>query len=215
MFKKLLICKRIFKNRHGLPRYELMWGVSSLKIQRKKTKILEDKTMGYLKYVRSAWKTPSKEQKEEHKARLILWRKQPVTLRIDNPTRPDRARSLGYKAKQGFIVVRQRLKRGGRMTEAVSGGRRPGASGRNKSLKINYQRVAEERVQKKHVNLEVLNSYYVGKDGKHVWYEVIMVDPMHPRTMNDKNVYWTFFTKKRVNRGLTSSGRRGRGLLNK
>ena len=169
--------------------------------------------MGYLKYVREAWKKPSKELKEEISKRKILWRKQPVTIRVDNPTRPDRARSLGYKAKQGFVIVRQRVKRGGRMTEQVAGGRRPKASGRNKALKINYQRVAEERVQKKHVNMEVLNSYFVGKDGKNVWYEVILVDPMHTRTMSDKNVYWTFFTKKRVNRGLTSSGRRGRGKL--
>ncbi len=41
--------------------------------------------------------------------RLAEWRKEPAVLRIDRPTRIDRARSLGYKAKQGFLIVRQTL----------------------------------------------------------------------------------------------------------
>jgi len=168
--------------------------------------------MGYLKYLREAFKKPSKELKEEFRVRKIEWRAQPATIRVEYPTRPDRARSLGYKAKQGFFIVRQRVKRGGRMTEKVAGGRRPGASGRNKVVDKNYQRIAEERVQSKHPNCEVLNSYYVDKDGQSVWYEVIMIDAAHPRVLADKNVYWTFFTRGRVYRGLTSAGKKSRGL---
>ncbi|MFT4261550.1 MAG: 50S ribosomal protein L15e [Candidatus Woesearchaeota archaeon] len=171
--------------------------------------------MGYLKYLRDAWKKPSKELLEQKKQRKIEWRKQPATVRVDHPTRLDRAKSLGYKAKQGFLVVRQRVKRGGRMTEKVAGGRRPGASGRNKVVDKNYQRIAEERVQRKYVNCEVLNSYYVDQDGQSAWYEVILVDATHPRVLSDKNVYWTFLTKGRVFRGLTSSGKKSRGLRHK
>ena len=82
--------------------------------------------MGYLKYVREAWK---KELAPElTKERLIKWRREPATIRVEHPTRPDRAHSLGYKAKQGFIVVRQRVMRGGRMRPKIHGGRRPKAS---------------------------------------------------------------------------------------
>jgi large subunit ribosomal protein L15e len=171
--------------------------------------------MGYLKYLREAFKKPSKDLEEQIKQRKIEWRKQPATLRVDYPTRIDRARSLGYKAKQGFLIVRQRVKRGGRMTEKVAGGRRPGASGRNKVVAKNYQRIAEERVQVKYPNCEVLNSYYVDQDGQSYWYEVILVDATHPRVLSDEQVYWTFFTKGRVFRGLTSSGKKSRGLRKK
>ncbi|KKT75754.1 MAG: 50S ribosomal protein L15e, partial [Candidatus Peregrinibacteria bacterium GW2011_GWA2_44_7] len=46
-------------------------------------------------------------------------RKEPVTLVLEHPTRLDRARSLGYKAKQGCIVARQRVGRGGH-TQSVA-----------------------------------------------------------------------------------------------
>ncbi|MEM0473599.1 MAG: 50S ribosomal protein L15e, partial [Candidatus Aenigmatarchaeota archaeon] len=54
-----------------------------------------------------------KEYKEMLKQRLIEWRKQERFVRVEKPSKPDRARSLGYKAKQGFIIVRARLQRGG------------------------------------------------------------------------------------------------------
>lgn len=171
--------------------------------------------MGYLKYLKKAFTKPTKEQEAMQRERRVEFRKQPATLRIDKPTRIDRARSLGYKAKQGFLIVRQKVKRGGRMTEKVAGGRRPSASGRNKVVAKNYQRIAEERVAVKHPNCEVLNSYHVATDGKYDWYEVILVDASHPRVLSDKNVFWTFFTKGRVFRGLTSSGKKSRGLRKK
>ena len=34
--------------------------------------------------------------------------------RATRPTRPDKARRLGYKAKQGYIIYRVRVRRGGR-----------------------------------------------------------------------------------------------------
>jgi large subunit ribosomal protein L15e len=45
---------------------------------------------------------------------MIKWRSEPTILVIEKPTRLDRARTLGYKAKKGIVVVRVRVPRGGR-----------------------------------------------------------------------------------------------------
>lgn len=171
--------------------------------------------MGVYKYIRDAWKKPKKTMPEYMKARLVEWRREPVTIRVERPTRLDKARSLGYKAKQGFSVVRQRVGRGGRQREQFTGGRRPKHNRKSKILNMNYQRVAEERVQRKYVNLEVLNSYLVAKDGQHHWYEVIMVDKNHPAIKNDADINWIKNHSKRVFRGLTSAGKKARGLRKK
>ncbi len=173
--------------------------------------------MSMYKYVRELWKKPKENLKELWKQRLIEWKKEPVTIRIHRPTRIDRARSLGYKAKQGYLIVRQRLVRGGRQRPKIRSGRRPKHFRRKKVLSINYQQVAEMRVQKKFLNCEVLNSYYTGIDGNHIWYEVILVDKSHPGIKSDPRIAWISErqNKKRVFRGLTSAGRKSRGLRNK
>ena len=38
----------------------------------------------------------------------------PVVHRASRPSRPDKARRLGYKAKQGYVIYRVRVRRGGR-----------------------------------------------------------------------------------------------------
>ena len=53
------------------------------------------------------WKANSAELREK----AVLWRKQNALTRIDRPSRIARARRLGYKAKQGIIVVRMRVSR--------------------------------------------------------------------------------------------------------
>jgi len=45
--------------------------------------------------------------------RLIKWRREPTVVRVEKPTRLDRARAIGYAAKQGFIVVRVKVRKGG------------------------------------------------------------------------------------------------------
>jgi len=109
--------------------------------------------MGYLKYVRQLWKKPQESIPELWKSRLILWRKQPVTVKIKHPTRPDRARSLGYKAKQGVIVVRQRVKRGGHTRPRIKKGRRSKHRGHTKIVGKSYQWICEERVGRKYKNM--------------------------------------------------------------
>jgi len=168
--------------------------------------------MGLYKYLRQAWKKPDGEHEAVYKQRLILWRKQPVTVRAVYPTRLDRARSLGYKSKQGFLIVRQRVDRGGRMRSNDRGGRRPKANRRFMILDKNYQQVAEERAVQKYSNCEVLNSYYAGEDGKHYWYEVILIDRAHPNIQNDLVLRRVAAQKGRVFRGLTSAGKRSRGV---
>ena len=55
---------------------------------------------------------------------------------------------------------------------------------------MNYQSVAEQRTVDKYPNCEVLNSYYVGQDGTHFWYEIILVDRDSPTILADKNINW-------------------------
>lgn len=44
-----------------------------------------------------------------------------VIHRASRPSRPDKARRLGYKAKQGYVVYRVRVRRGGRKRPAPKG----------------------------------------------------------------------------------------------
>jgi large subunit ribosomal protein L15e len=131
--------------------------------------------------------------KEELKKRLIEWRKQPTVIRIEKPTKIYKARMLGYKAKQGIIVVRVRVRKGKMERERPDSGRRPKRMGTTRlTIKKSLRWIAEEKAQRKFPNLEVLNSYYVAEDGKYKWYEVIMVDPYHPAIKSDKNLSWIY-----------------------
>ena len=171
------------------------------------------------KYIAEEWAKPEKSFVEElMKQRLIDWRRQHTITRIEKPTRLDRARKLGFKAKQGFVMVRVRVRRGGLRKQRPKSGRRPKRMGVAKFKPAKSIRlIGEERVAKKFPNLEVLNSYWVGEDGRSKWFEVIVVDPHHPVVKTDKDVKW--ITQKqhrnRASRGLTSAGKKVRGLRNK
>ncbi|PIN74207.1 50S ribosomal protein L15e [Candidatus Woesearchaeota archaeon CG10_big_fil_rev_8_21_14_0_10_45_16] len=170
--------------------------------------------MSLYKNLRELWKKPKENMPEVWRERLLQWRQEPTTVKAERPTRLDRARSLGYKAKQGFVIIRQRVPRGGHRRPKPGAGRRPKRYGTRLNLSKNYQQIAEERAQKKFLNLTVLNSYWAAEDGKFYWYEVIMVDPHHPVIKADKNLQW-LQTKKnqtRVFQGKTSAGRKGRGI---
>ncbi len=171
--------------------------------------------MGMYKYVRELWKQPKENLGELWQKRQIEWRKEPSTLRIEHPTRIDKARSMGYRAKPGYIIIRQRLVRGGRQRPKITGGRRSKRTSLRKDLKMSYQWVAEGRAQKKYKNCSVLNSYYVGQDGQHYWYEVILVDRAHPSIMADERINWICGERGRVQRGLTSAAKKSRGLRHK
>ncbi len=173
--------------------------------------------MGVNKYYNKLWKNPRKNNPAYAK-RLVKWRGQKAVTRVKNPTRLDRAHRIGYKAKQGVNVYRVRIKKGARKRERPRSGRKPKKYGQSRySPKISFKTVAEQRAQRKNPGLRVLNSYEVGDDGKHKWFEVIMINPELPQINKDKD-YKRLCTnkhRKRVFRGLTSSGRKGRGLHKK
>jgi len=131
---------------------------------------------------RQMWKRPKDSMPADYRReRMTRWRREQVCTRIDKPTRLDAARRLGYKAKQGVVVVRTRVRRGGLRKGKIHMKRKPSKAGIRKiTMAKSIQRIAEERVARKYPNLEVLNSYWVGEDGKHKFYEVILVDPSHP-----------------------------------
>ncbi len=143
------------------------------------------------------WVQLWKENAPELRDRVIAWRKQDAATRIDRPSRIQRARRLGYKAKQGIVVIRMRVGTGGMRRQRPRGGRRPKHLGVTRikgddSMKI----VAERRVLEKHPNMKLLGSYFVYKDGAHYWFEVILADPSHPRIIKDKEL------RKRVLPGI-------------
>ncbi len=167
--------------------------------------------MGMYKYLKNTYK--SAEYKELMKKRIISWNKQPVIVKLDKPSKIDRARALGYKAKQGFVVIRARIRKGTQKRETPSGGRKPLKAGLTKHTPVmNLQHISEMRVARKFPNLEVLNSYYIGESGRHIWHEVILVDPNHPCIKSDKQVKKIAEQKRRVFRGLTSAGKKSRAL---
>jgi len=167
-------------------------------------------------YIREAWKKP-----EETGVSALLWdrmqqwRREGAVVRVERPTRLDRARSLGYKAKQGVIVVRAKVRRGGRRKARYIRGRRTANMGmRRLTPGKSLQRIAEERASRRYPNMEVLNSYWVGQDGRQKWFEVILVDGHHPAVLADPSLAWIGdpVHRGRAERGKTSAGLKGRGM---
>ncbi len=144
------------------------------------------------RHLKEAWKKPEESfVKDVMMQRAIIWRKEPSSVRIDKPTRLDRARGLGYKAKHGVIVVRTRVRRGGRNKLRPILGRRQKRMGVTKYTPAkSKQLMAEERTARKYPNMEVLNSYWVWQDGRYKWFEVILVDPTSASIKSDKQLGW-------------------------
>merc|ERR1712086_172376 len=174
----------------------------------------KEKKMGAYRYLQELWK---KKQCEAMQfiLRLRTWeyRQLPVIHRCTRPSRPDKARRLGYKAKQGFVVYRCAVRRGGRKVMKSKGI----VYGKLKSQGINkikatknLRALAEERCGRKLPSLRVLSSYWVGQDGTYKYYEVIMVDTNHNAIRNDPKVNWicrNTHTHREL-RGLTTAGRK-------
>merc|ERR1712093_787957 len=154
-----------------------------------------DKTrMGAFKYL-----TELHKRKQSDVLRFLLrvrcweYRQLAVLHRASRPSRPDKARRLGYKAKQGFVVYRIRVRRGNRK-RPVPGGI---TSGKPKNQGVgglkfnrNLRSVAEERAGKVCGNLRVLNSYWINQDATFKYFEVILVDPSHNAIRNDHRMQW-------------------------
>lgn len=81
--------------------------------------------MGAYKYLEELWR-----KKQSDLLRFLLrvrcWQYRQLTSvhRAVRPTRPDKARRLGYKAKQGYVIYRVRVRRGGRKRKVPAGHKR-------------------------------------------------------------------------------------------
>jgi len=177
--------------------------------------------MGAYKYLEELYR-----KKQSDVIRFVLrvrcweYRQLPAIHRVPRPTRPDKARRLGYKAKQGFVIYRVRVRRGGRKRPVRKGKTmgKPKNQGINQlKFKRNHRSVAEERVGRRCGNLRVLNSYWVNQDATNKYFEVILVDPNHSAIRHDPRINWITapVMKHRELRGLTSAGRKSRGLREK
>jgi large subunit ribosomal protein L15e len=174
--------------------------------------------MTFYKYAREQWRNKGDDETLERvwRQRLKEWRQEPRITRIDRPTRIAKARSVGYKAKPGVVMVRGRLKRGPRRRRDIKAGRRPKRAGLVRfTPKTSHMQIMEERVSRTFPNLEVLNSYPVAKDGHHKWFEHVLIDPEHPAITNDDELGQVAGQTGRASRGKTSAGQRSRGLNNR
>jgi large subunit ribosomal protein L15e len=150
--------------------------------------------MGAYKYLEELWK-----KKQSDVMGFILrmraweYRQLPVIHRVTRPSRPDKARRMGYLRKQGYVIYRVRVRRGGRKRPVSKGI----VYGKPKTVGIlqlkfarNLRSVAEERVGRKVAGLRVLNSYWVAQDATYKFFEVILVDPAHKAIRNDARINW-------------------------
>jgi large subunit ribosomal protein L15e len=138
--------------------------------------------------ISKAWQEIFHEKGGDIMARAVELRRQPAAVRVDRPWRLDRARALGYKAKEGVVIIRMRVSRGGMRRQRPASGRRPKHMGVLKiKSAMSSQSVAERRALERHPNMKLLGSYPVWKDGIHAWYECILIDPSHPAIKKDFN----------------------------
>jgi len=171
------------------------------------------------------WKRSGKKKQSDalrFLLRLRCWeyRQLPAIHRVQHSTRPDKARRLGYKSKQGYVIYRVRVRRGSRKREAPKGityGKPVNEGVTQLKFQRSLRSVAEERIGRRAGNLRVLNSYWVNQDSTYKFFEVILVDPSHTTIRNDPKINWICrpTMKHRELRGLTAAGRKNRGLVGK
>ena len=169
----------------------------------------------FYSHIKEAWRDPGDGKLAELQwQRKQEWRDQGAIVRVDRPTRLDKARELGYKAKQGVIVARVSVRKGDARKQRFTAGRRSKRQGVNRiGRRTSIQRIGEERTSRRYPNLRVLASYWVGEDGSQKWFEVVLVDPNHPAIENDDDLNWICADdqKGRAFRGLTNAGTSNRG----
>ncbi len=132
--------------------------------------------MGAYKFLEELWR-----KKQADLLRFLLrvraweYRQLPKIYKMNRPTRTDKAHRLGYKAKQGFVIYRVAVRRGGRKRPNPKGivYGKPKNQGINQLKWVrNLKAKAEERAGRKLGGLRVLNSYWVNQDATYKYYEV-------------------------------------------
>ncbi len=165
--------------------------------------------------MKEAFQEEYKQRSDIYKARITKWNSEPPIMRISKPTNIARARELGYKAKEGILMARVRVRGGKSKREAPDGGRKPSKSGRFFSRAKSLQAIAEERAATRFSNCEVLNSYFIGAAGTEKFYEIILLDRSNKGVQNSPLYKEILAQRGRAYRGLTHQGRKHRGLANK
>ncbi|CAH6789253.1 unknown_gene_6221 [Phodopus roborovskii] len=145
--------------------------------------------MGAYKYIQELWW-----KKQSEVMHFLL--KLSALHRAPRPTRPDKARRLGYKAKQGYVLYWNRVRRGG--------GKRPVPKGATYSKPVHHGSLAEEIAGHHCGALRVLNSYWVLTYTGYKFFEVILIDPFHKAIRRNPD------TQEMP--GLTSADSKSRGL---
>ncbi|KAK2084263.1 60S ribosomal protein L15 [Saguinus oedipus] len=174
--------------------------------------------MGAYKYIQEPWR-----KKQSDVMRFLLrvrcWQHHQLSAlhRAPHPTRPVKACQLGYKAKQVYIIYRIRVRCGGRKRPVPKGATysKPVHHGVNQlEFARSLQSVAEERAVRQCRALRLLNSYWVGEDSTYRFFEVILIDSFHKAIRKNPDTQWITkpVHKHREMHGLTSAGRKSRGL---
>merc|ERR1711907_147754 len=174
--------------------------------------------MGANSYMRELWRNKQSDTMR-FLTRMRAWKLRQLSSvhRIKHPTNPAKARSIGYKAKQGFATFCSRVRRGNRKRPNHKGivHGKPKHQGINEiKPRKNLRSIAEEKASRKATNMTVLNSYWICQDSTYKWYEIVLVDPFHNAVRNDAQINWICkgVQKHREVRGLTACGRKYRGL---
>merc|ERR1740123_1116390 len=124
--------------------------------------------MGAYKYLEELWK-----KKQSDLMRFVLrvraweYRQLPTVHRCQRSSRADKARRLGYKRAQGYVIYRVRVRRGGRKRMVRKGcvyGKPRNHGIRKLKKEQTHKNIAEQRVGRVASNLRVLNSYWVSQD---------------------------------------------------
>ena len=177
--------------------------------------------MGAYTYMNELWKKKGSDVMTFlQRVRAWEYRHQKRIIPLTRPTRPEKARRLGYKRKGGYCIFRVRIRRGGRkkpVHRGITFGKPKTAGVLGRKLVKNSRVVAEQRVGNKFGNVRILNSYWVNQDSIFKWFEVICIDPMRKNIRTDPAINWICksVAKRRDVRGLTSAGRKHRGMRHK
>lgn len=78
--------------------------------------------MGAYKYMEEIWRHKQSDAlRFLGRVRAWEYRQRPNICAVNRPSRTDKAHRLGYKAKQGYVIVRAGARRGGRKRQVHRG----------------------------------------------------------------------------------------------
>jgi large subunit ribosomal protein L15e len=173
--------------------------------------------MGFTKYLADILAKEWKGQKDDNydykslmKQKELEFRQTENTVvRVEKPSNLVSARQVGYKAKQGIVVARVKVRKGHGTYSRPKNKRRPKRQGQAKLTRRKSTRaMAEEKASKKYENCEVLGSYKVAEDGRSHFYEIVLADRTNPAVKNDKNMKFLAKNQQgRAERGKTKAGK--------